>query len=108
MSSVSRLTFILSSTILCLYTWRMNMLKNRLRILMAEYSHSTGESLSQRDLARATGIAESTISSYVTNKVERYDKRVVTTLINFFGCSVDDFFELQDEDIVAAGELLPA
>jgi transcriptional regulator with XRE-family HTH domain len=71
-------------------------LKNRLAELMAEYGRKTGARLTQDDLSKETKIAQSTISAYVTNKVRRYDARIVETFIEFFGCDVTDFFVLDE------------
>ncbi|MBI5931105.1 MAG: helix-turn-helix transcriptional regulator [Chloroflexi bacterium] len=71
-------------------------LKNRLAELMAEYGRKTGYRLTQDDLSQETKVAQSTISAYVTNKVRRYDARIVETFLEFFGCNVTDFFVLDE------------
>ncbi len=84
------------------------MIRNRLAELMAEYFVRTGKRLSQDQLSEATGIAQSTISLYVTNSVKRYDMSVVMRLINFFGVSIGDFFvEIAVDDDPAPGQLVP-
>lgn len=80
-------------------------LKNRLAELMAEYGRKTGKRLTQDDLSKETKIAQSTISAYVTNKVRRYDARIVETFMEFFDCDVPDFFVLDHEGTIEdAGE----
>lgn len=71
-------------------------LKNRLAELMAEYGRKTGRRLTQDDLSQESKVAQSTISAYVTNKVRRYDARIVETFLEFFGCDVTDFFVLDE------------
>ena len=72
---------------------------NRLGELMAERRRLTGERLSQDDLAAATGIAQSTISAYVTNRTLRYDVRVVARLLEYFGVGLSDFFVYDPDEI---------
>ncbi len=85
-------------------------LLNRLGELMAEYSRKRGgKRLTQTELAQRTGIAQSTISAYVTNQVTRYDSDTVARLLQFFDADISEFFIFADADEVS-GEVtaLPA
>lgn len=76
-------------------------LQNRLGELMAEYHRRTGKRLTQKTLEKKTGIAQSTISAYVTNQVTRYDADTVLRFLEFFGVGISDFLivvELEDDD----------
>jgi transcriptional regulator with XRE-family HTH domain len=67
-------------------------IRNRLAELMAEYGTRTGNRLSQEELSDQTGVAQSTISLYVTNQVKRYDMNVVSRFLRFFNISIAEFF----------------
>lgn len=81
-------------------------LMNRLGVLMAEYSQERGgRRLTQTELAEQTGIAQSTISAYVTNQVTRYDSDTVARLLQFFDADIGEFFVVADTES-APGQLL--
>jgi putative transcriptional regulator len=64
----------------------------RLAILMAEKDPQ----LSQRQLARDTGLDVTTINRLFTNNFSRVDVSTVETLCNYFGRTVGDLFEMRD------------
>lgn len=68
----------------------------RLAVLMAEKNPQ----LSQRQLARETGLDITTINRLFTNNFSRVDTSTVETLCNYFGKDVGDLFEMREpEDI---------
>ncbi|MCC5641290.1 helix-turn-helix transcriptional regulator [Nostoc sp. CHAB 5844] len=64
----------------------------RLAVLMAEKDPQ----LSQRQLARDTGLDVTTINRLFTNNFSRVDVSTVETLCNYFGRNVGDLFEMRD------------
>jgi transcriptional regulator with XRE-family HTH domain len=72
-------------------------LKNRLAEIMAIRARQ-GRRISQLELAEATGIAQSTISAYYTNKVTRFDADTVVRLLTYLDISIEEFFILDPED----------
>lgn len=59
---------------------------------MAQYTRDQGIRLTQKDLEAATGIAQSTISTYVTNSVSSYHEGTVLRLLLFFDVTPGEFF----------------
>jgi putative transcriptional regulator len=68
----------------------------RLAVLMAEKDPQ----LSQRQLAKDTGLDITTINRLFTNNFSRVDVTTVEVLCNYFGKNVGDLFEMRKpEDI---------
>ncbi|MFB2769814.1 helix-turn-helix domain-containing protein [Pelatocladus sp. BLCC-F211] len=68
----------------------------RLAVLMAEKDPQ----LSQRQLAKDTGLDITTINRLFTNKFSRVDVGTVEVLCNYFGREVGELFEMRNpEDI---------
>lgn len=64
-------------------------MKNNLRVLMAE------NKINMSELAEATGIARSTISKFYNENSKRIDLGTITTLCNYFNCSIDELIVLE-------------
>lgn len=68
----------------------------RLAVLMAEKDPQ----LSQRQLAKNTGLDITTINRLFTNNFSRVDVSTVETLCNYFGKNIGDLFDMRKpEDI---------
>lgn len=68
----------------------------RLAILMAEKNPQ----LSQRQLARETGLDVTTVNRLFTNQFNRVDTATIETLCSYFGKDVGDLLEIRKiEDI---------
>lgn len=52
--------------------------------------------LSQRQLAKETGLSPTTINKLFTNKFERVDTRTVETLCDYFKTDIGELFVLRD------------
>ena len=63
---------------------------NRFKILLAEKETKEGIKYPYEKITRATGIAGSTLSSWASNKVKRFDADTIATLCNFFNCDLKD------------------
>jgi putative transcriptional regulator len=80
----------------CQYDRGMKKMYCRLAVLMAEKNPQ----LSQRQLARETGLDITTINRLFTNKFSRVDVSTVEALCNYFDKDVGDLFEMRrPEDI---------
>ncbi len=66
----------------------------RLAVLMAEKDPQ----LSQRRLAKETGLSPNTISKLFTNKFERVDVNTIETLCDYLGREVGDLLVLRDSE----------
>jgi transcriptional regulator with XRE-family HTH domain len=78
-------------------------LRNRLKIILAEKSHG-GEAVEQREIAQATGIAESTISRIANNPDAQISPRVAARLIEFLNVKVDEFYEFIPSEDAQEGQ----
>ena len=65
----------------------------RLAILMAEKDAR----LSQRQLAKDTGLSPTTINKLFTNKFVRVDCRTIKVLCRYFKRDISDLFELREQ-----------
>lgn len=66
----------------------------RINDLIDEYEELTGKTYSQRELAEAMGISESTLSRYRKGYIEMFSRYAVTRMMQFFGVGPGEFFEL--------------
>lgn len=49
----------------------------------------------QKTVAAVTGLSPTTVSKFYRNQLDRFDRRTVTTLCEYFGCKkLDDLIEL--------------
>lgn len=63
---------------------------NRVKELIAERERRTEESISVRDVADATGLSKNTVSKWVRNKNQTYDREVIAKFLEYFGCTISD------------------
>ncbi|MGH2413379.1 MAG: helix-turn-helix domain-containing protein [Microcystaceae cyanobacterium] len=68
----------------------------RLAVLMAEKDPQ----LSQRQLAKDTGLSPTTINKLFINKFERVDLHTIETLCDYLGKEVGDLFVLRESSEV--------
>jgi putative transcriptional regulator len=66
----------------------------RLAVLMAEKDPQ----LSQRQLAKETGLDVTTINRLFTNNFSRVDVSTVETLCNYFKKNIGDLFEMREPE----------
>lgn len=69
----------------------------RLAVLMAEKDPL----LSQRQLAKDTGLSPTTVHKLFTNKFERVDANTIETLCDYFGKEIGDLLVLRDLDAIS-------
>lgn len=68
----------------------------RLNNLLAQIELETGERPTQKELAQAIGVAESTLSRLVQGKTGRFDAELLIKLVDYFdpklsnGCTLAD------------------
>lgn len=72
----------------------MKIMYCRLAILMAEKRPG----LTQSEIARATGMALTTVNRLFNNTFSRVDKGTVESLCDYFGCEIGDLFVLVNRD----------
>lgn len=65
----------------------------RLAILMAQKDAR----LSQRQLAKDTGLSPTTINKLFTNQFVRVDSNTIEVLCEYFGRNISDLFELREQ-----------
>jgi len=70
-------------------------LSNRFSELLAIKSRREGRRITNRQVVRETGLLRHTVDSYAKNEVTRYDAHIVLTLCNYLGCSVAEFFVVE-------------
>ncbi len=53
----------------------------------------------QKTVAAVTGLSPTTVSKLYRNQLDRFDRRTITTLCEYFGCKkLDDLIELLPGD----------
>lgn len=68
-------------------------LKNRVKILIAEKEIKEGRKLTYRTIAKETGISTSTLTAYVNQKINRFDTPTIEALCKYFSCQPGDLLE---------------
>jgi len=63
---------------------------NRLKILIAEKEFREGRKLTYRTVAEETGLNMSTLTAYMTQRVERFDKSTLEKLSEYLNCQPGD------------------
>lgn len=51
--------------------------------------------VTQEELATAIDVPQGTISRWVNNRVDRYDRRIIEKLMVFFDCNLEDLFGIR-------------
>ena len=73
----------------------MAIIKSRLRLLMAKKSMELGRTLTQRELAKETGLSIPTIARWVSGDLERVEADTLGALIEYFGCRLEDLLDFE-------------
>lgn len=73
----------------------MTTVKLRLKELMTE------RNVKQQELADAIGVPQGTLSRWVGNKVDRYDRTILNKLIGFFNCDISDLIVVERTELPA-------
>jgi putative transcriptional regulator len=72
----------------------------RLAVLMAEKDTR----LSQRKLAKDTGLSTNTINKLFHNEIDRVDRTTLEALCNYFSCDVGDLLTMREVPDEAMGD----
>jgi len=51
--------------------------------------------VNQEELSQAIEVPQGTISRWVNNRVDRYDRRILEKLMVFFNCDLEDLFGIR-------------
>jgi|APCry1669189070_1035195.scaffolds.fasta_scaffold01855_1 DNA-binding Xre family transcriptional regulator len=85
------------------------MVQSRLKIVWAEFNLKRARegkrSVSLRDIAKATGLAPSTITGLTTNRQQQVHFRTISLLCAFFGISPGDLFVYTSDDAIDRSEV---
>jgi putative transcriptional regulator len=65
-------------------------IQNRLKVLLAEKELRENRKLTYRTVAKETGLAIGTLTAYMTQQVNRFDKSTLETLCEYLSCDVGD------------------
>jgi len=60
-------------------------IRNNFQVLLAEKAQSEGRRISLLEVEQSTGITRSTLASWATNQVARFDAPVIDKLMGYFG-----------------------
>lgn len=71
-------------------------LSNRFMELLAVKARLEHRKISQREVARETGLAKRTVDSYAKNEVTRYDAPVVLALCKYLGCEAGELLVIEE------------
>lgn len=73
-------------------------IQNRLKVLLAEKELREGRKLTYRLVAKETGLAIDTLTSYMTQKVNRFDRSTLETFCEYLSCDVGDLLKYAPDD----------
>jgi putative transcriptional regulator len=69
---------------------------NRVKILIAQKEFKEGRKLTYRVIAEETGISTGTLTSYITQRVERFDAPTLEAFCKYFNCQPGDILVFSD------------
>jgi DNA-binding Xre family transcriptional regulator len=72
--------------------------KTHLKTLMLKHAHESGEPITQKQIAEATGISQPTLSRWYQGQVDRLEYDTVEKLMRYFGCDLGDLVSATLED----------
>lgn len=70
---------------------------NRVKILIAEKELNEGRKLPYRTIAAETGLSTGAITSYVSQRVNRFDSSTLEAFCRFFACQPGDILIFSDK-----------
>lgn len=73
--------------------------RNRLGELLAIKSRAEERRISERQVARETGLSPITISKWTLNKTDYSSHEVLITLCNYFECGIGDLLYIEEVEI---------
>ncbi len=73
-------------------------IQNRLKVLLAEKELREGRKLTYRTVAQETGLAIDTLTAYMTQRVNRFDKSTLETFCQYLSCDVGDLLKYSPDD----------
>jgi len=73
-------------------------IQNRLKVLLAEKELRENRKLTYRTVAKETGLAIGTLTAYMTQNVNRFDKSTLETLCQYLSCNVGDLLNYSPDD----------
>jgi len=73
-------------------------IQNRLKILLAEKEYREGRKLTYRTVAKETGLAIDTLTAYMTQRVNRFDRSTLETFCKYLSCDVGDILKYSPDD----------
>ncbi len=75
---------------------------SNLRVLTAQKGQRERRRISLRTVAEETGISRYTVYAFANDTISEYPKEVITTLCNYFDCTVGDLLLVEEASEVAA------
>ena len=73
-------------------------IQNRLKILLAEKELRENRKLTYRTVAKETGLAIDTLTAYMTQRVNRFDKSTLETFCQYLACDVGDLLKYSADE----------
>ena len=73
-------------------------IQNRLKVLLAEKELRENRKLTYRTVAKETGLAIGTLTAYMTQNVNRFDKSTLEVLCEYLSCDVGDLLKYSNDD----------
>lgn len=78
------------------------MFRSRMSILLAEKEHKERRRITQRVMAKETGLARATIGSWMSPEpMPQLNGNTVAVLCRYFQCEIGDLVELETGEAVA-------
>lgn len=73
-------------------------IQNRLKVLLAEKELRENRKLTYRTVAKETGLAIGTLTAYMTQQVNRFDKSTLETFCSYLSCDVGDLLKYSADE----------
>lgn len=69
---------------------------NRVKELIAERERRYAQRISYRDISADTGLSKNTVGKWARNEVQDYNREVIATFLDYFGCDVADLIVYEE------------
>jgi DNA-binding Xre family transcriptional regulator len=76
----------------------MYLVQNRFLELLAAKSRLEGRKITRETVAKETGISKSSVQSWASNQVTRFDRKQIAVFCKYFNCKPGDLLVLVGEE----------
>lgn len=73
-------------------------IRSNLKLLHLQKEAREGRRITYREIKKTTGVAESTISAWMTDRIKNFYKETIERFCNFYNCLPGDLIIMESDD----------